>query len=130
MTNYLRLEFKTTREGIFMSQQSYVTGILEDLNMQDCNASSTPMEEGLQLLTDMGAPEEDGKLYREVVGKMLYLANTRLDVSFAIFMALPLASTLAGPISTSTKRVSKPLLTLTGLAIRKPDVQRVATSFE
>ncbi|KAL2649438.1 hypothetical protein R1flu_017566 [Riccia fluitans] len=83
MTSYLR-QFKHTKEGIVMSQQSYVAGILEDLEMIDCNPSVTPMEEGLQLLTDMGAPAEDGKLYRGIVGKLLYLTNTRPDISYAV----------------------------------------------
>ncbi|KAL2603025.1 hypothetical protein R1flu_017194, partial [Riccia fluitans] len=49
------------------SPLSYVTSILEDLDLQDCNPSSTPMEEGLQLFMDMGAPAKDSRLYRGIV---------------------------------------------------------------
>jgi hypothetical protein len=73
---------------ISLSQRGY---ILEDFNMADCNPFAAPMEENLKLSKAMypTAPEKKetmaGVPYRELIGKLLYLAvATRCDVSYAV----------------------------------------------
>ncbi|KAL3697894.1 hypothetical protein R1sor_011970 [Riccia sorocarpa] len=65
-------------------QKSYVLGILDDLDLVDYNPAQTPMESSLDLCTDMHSPMANGALYPEVVEKLLYLTNTRPDISFSV----------------------------------------------
>ena len=59
--------------------------------MSECNPALTPMEEGIKLSVAMSPRTPEEKLgmraipYRELVGKLLYLAiATRPDISFAV----------------------------------------------
>ncbi len=52
------------------------------------------MIEGMKLETNMGKKEIDATKYRQVVGKLIYLTNSKLDIVYAVnvvsrFMAKP-----------------------------------------
>jgi len=65
---------------ISLYQPGYIQSILDDFGMSDCNPVSTPMEQNLKLSKTMclDSPEERAEMakvpYRELVGKLLYLA--------------------------------------------------------
>ena len=44
----------------------------------------SPFQSGVKLSVNCTAPEVDATLYRQLVGKLLYLTHTCLDLSFAI----------------------------------------------
>jgi len=48
--------------------------------MVDCNALSTPMEQNLKLTSIEGKQFEDAKKYKQLIGSLIYLTTTRLDV--------------------------------------------------
>ncbi|KAL3686253.1 hypothetical protein R1sor_004275 [Riccia sorocarpa] len=70
--------------GIFMSQRDFIKRLLEEEGMLECKAAATPMEEGLQLLSDTNEPEVDNFRYRRVVGKLLYVTHSRPDIAYAV----------------------------------------------
>ena len=45
---------------------------------------NTPMEEKLKLLVDTSSELIDATLYRQIIGLLMYLTNTRLDICFAV----------------------------------------------
>ena len=51
--------------------------------MRDCNFVSTPMEQNLKLTSNEGSSFEDPTKYRKLVGSLIYLTTTRLDITFA-----------------------------------------------
>ena len=76
---------------IALSQPGYIESILHDFQMSDCNPSHMPMEESLRLSSSMSPKSVEERLamkdipYRELVGKLLYLAvATRPDISYAV----------------------------------------------
>lgn len=82
------------REGatgnIRVSQKAYVRRIVEKFGMASANPVSTPIEAGIKLSHEDEATSKEEKdemkqtLYRELVGSLVYLANTtRPDLSFA-----------------------------------------------
>jgi hypothetical protein len=80
-----------TARTIGLYQPGYIQSILDDFNMSDCNPVSTPMEQNLKLSKSMcpSTPEEKAEMtkvpYRELIGKLLYLAvATRPDISYAM----------------------------------------------
>ena len=52
--------------------------------MLDCKAMSTPMTTILKLLNDDTSEVVDATLYKHIIGSLMYLTNTRLDICFAI----------------------------------------------
>ena len=52
--------------------------------MENCTPSHTPLPEGLTLSKDTNSPSVDAKIYRMLVGKLLFLTKTRPDISHAV----------------------------------------------
>ena len=69
---------------IFISQQKYTLEILKAFGMADCKPISTPMEVNVKLSTEDTSPLVDTRKYRKLVGGLIFLTNTRLDISFSV----------------------------------------------
>jgi hypothetical protein len=52
--------------------------------MMDCRAMSTPMETDMKLLVDTSLEIVNVTLYRQMIGLLMYLMNTRLDICFVV----------------------------------------------
>jgi hypothetical protein len=87
---FLGMEIKRDRiQGTLkVTQTKAVTEILQRSGLSKAKNRSTPLNAGISLspLTDADA-EQDGTIYRSLVGGMLYIANcTRPDISYAVNM--------------------------------------------
>ena len=87
----IKIEHDHTARTISLSQPGYVESILEQFGMSDCNPSLTPMDENQKLSAQMSPDTAEGKLemkaipYRELIGKLLYLAiATRPDIAYVV----------------------------------------------
>ncbi|GJY81971.1 ribonuclease H-like domain-containing protein [Tanacetum coccineum] len=81
---YLGLQVKQKEDGIFISQNKYVTEILKKFGFTDVNTASTPMETLKPLLKDEDGEEVDVHLYRLMIGSLMYLTSSRPDIMFAV----------------------------------------------
>jgi hypothetical protein len=52
--------------------------------MLKCKSMYTPMETKLKLLVDTLSELVDATLYRQIIGSVMYLMNTRPDICFAL----------------------------------------------
>jgi hypothetical protein len=52
--------------------------------MLKCKSMYTPMETKLKLLVDMSSELVNATLYRQMIGSVMYLTNTRIDICFAL----------------------------------------------
>ena len=69
--------------GVSITQRSYITRILKQFGMQDCNPVKTPALKCQQVKTDTNEKEQEFP-YREAVGGLLYVANScRPDIAQA-----------------------------------------------
>jgi hypothetical protein len=84
MHYFLGLEVWQSPEEIFLNQGKYVVEILKRFDMMDCRAMSTPMETNLKLLVDTSSEIVDVTLYRQMIGSLMYLTNTRPDICFVV----------------------------------------------
>jgi hypothetical protein len=52
--------------------------------MLECKPMNTPMEAKLKLLVDTSSELFDATLYKQIIGSLMYLTNTRPDIFFAV----------------------------------------------
>ena len=69
-----------------MTQTTYLTKVLGDHGMLDCNSIKTPMETGINLVpSTIQATEDDTKAYQSAIGSLMYaMTATRPDIAFAV----------------------------------------------
>ncbi|GJV54195.1 putative ribonuclease H-like domain-containing protein [Tanacetum coccineum] len=84
LTFFLGLQVKQKEDGIFISQDKYVTKILKKFSFTDVKTASTPMETQKPLLKDEDGEEVDVHLYRSMIGSLMYLTSSRPDIMFAV----------------------------------------------
>ena len=84
MHYYLGIEVWQEPDYIFISQSKYIGEILKAFGMTECKSVGMPMEVELKLSTEDASPLVDERLYRKLVGTLIFLCNTRPDSSFAV----------------------------------------------
>jgi hypothetical protein len=52
--------------------------------MLECKSMNTPMETKLKLLDDTSSELVDVMLYKQIIGSLMYLTNTRPDICFSM----------------------------------------------
>ncbi|XP_061370183.1 uncharacterized mitochondrial protein AtMg00810-like [Gastrolobium bilobum] len=78
------LEVARSKKGLVLNQRKYVLELLNDSGLLGAKSASTPMEPTLRLRQNQGVPYTDPPSYRRLVGSLLYLTNTRPDISFVV----------------------------------------------
>eukprot|EP01018_Ginkgo_biloba_P016312 Gb_15410 [translate_table: standard] len=91
---FLGIEVWQTPGRVFISQAKYIWEVLRRFRMEDCKPACTSMETGTKLSVQDEGVRIDGTLYRQLVGSLIYLTTTRLNIAFAVgilsrFMAEP-----------------------------------------
>eukprot|EP00253_Pinus_taeda_P033296 PITA_33296 len=81
---FLGLQVLQSKEGFSLSQSKYACDILRHFHMEDCKPAPSPFQSGVKLSVSCISPEVDATLYRQLVGKLLYLTHTRPDLSFVV----------------------------------------------
>jgi hypothetical protein len=96
MHYFLGLEVWQRTDEIFLSSGKYTVEILKKFGMRDCKSMPTPMVMDLKKMNDAftDSDEIDPHLYQQLIGSLMYLVNTRLDICYAMnvlsqFMSRP-----------------------------------------
>ena len=84
MHYFLGIEVVNASDGIFISQKKYIGEILDKFQMKDCNPTNTPTEFVLKLNKDHEGKKVDNTLYKQIVGSLMYLTSTRLDIMYSV----------------------------------------------
>jgi hypothetical protein len=79
---FLGLQITQRYEGIFISQEKYLREMLKRFQMED----STPMVTGCKLSKDDDSPDVDLSSYRSMIGSILYITTSRLDIMHVVGM--------------------------------------------
>ena len=69
-----------------MSQGKYIKDMIKKFGMSDSKAISTPMGTNGILDSDARSNMVDKKLYRSMIGSLLYVTASRLNVMFSVCM--------------------------------------------
>ncbi|GJY22202.1 putative ribonuclease H-like domain-containing protein [Tanacetum coccineum] len=84
LTFFLGLQVKQQPDGIFISQDKYVADILKKFDFWSIRTATTPIESNKPLVKDEDGEDVDVHVYRSMIGSLMYLTASRLDIMFAI----------------------------------------------
>ena len=83
MHYFLGLEIWQSPKEIFLNLGKYAIEILKRFDME-CKAMATPMDTILKLLVDASLKLVDVTLYKQIIGSLMYLMNTRPNICFVV----------------------------------------------
>eukprot|EP00253_Pinus_taeda_P010768 PITA_10768 len=81
---FLGLQVLQSKEHISLSQSKYACDLLRHFHMEDCKPAPSPFQSGAKLSVTCTSSKVDATLYRQRVGKHLYLTHTHPDLSFVV----------------------------------------------
>ena len=83
---FLGLRIRREEGKVTVGQERYIDTMLERFQMDQCKPSRTPADLNLKLQTEQNGDDEvDQRIYRSLVGSLLYLAKqTRPDIMFTV----------------------------------------------
>jgi hypothetical protein len=117
-------QIKLVKDGAFISQMKYTYDILKKFGMNNAKPIKTSMGTNGHLDLDMGATSVDQKVYRSIIGSLLYLCASRPDIMLSVcmcarFQAIPKACHLR-----AVKRIMRHLVLTPNLGLWYPKGSR------
>ena len=84
LSYFLGIEFKETEAGVVMHQSKYAIDFLMRFHMSNCNLAATATETGLMMSLNDEGELANATLYRQIVGSLRYLCNTRPNIAYSV----------------------------------------------
>ncbi|XP_070026701.1 intracellular protein transport protein USO1-like [Nicotiana sylvestris] len=112
---FLGLQIKQSPNGTMIHKQKYTKELIKKFKMEDSKEIDIPIATATKLDVDEPGSSVDQKLYRGMIGSLLYLTTSRPDIVFSVgicarFQAIPKESHL-----TAIKRILRYLKGTTDL---------------
>jgi hypothetical protein len=83
---FLGFQIEQLQEGTFISQTKYIQDILKKFGMKNAKPITTPMGTNGHLDLNTGGKYIDQKVYRSMIGSLLYLCASRPDIMLSVCM--------------------------------------------
>nr|GFC68517.1 uncharacterized mitochondrial protein AtMg00810-like [Tanacetum cinerariifolium] len=84
LTFFLGLQVLQKKDGVFLSQDKYVGGILKKFRYSDVRSANTPMDKENHWEKDGPGKDVELHLYRSMIGFLMYLTASRPDIMFVV----------------------------------------------
>ena len=81
---FLGLQIKQLKEGTFINHAKYIRDLLKRFNMEEAKTMKTPMSSSIKLDKDEKGKSIDSTMYRGMLGSLLYLTASRLDIMYSV----------------------------------------------
>ena len=84
LNHFLGLQIRQQESGIFISQSKYAKNLVKKFGLESTSSVRTPMNLNVKLTIDLLGKSVDSSLYRSMIGSLLYLTASRLDISYSV----------------------------------------------
>ena len=81
---FLGIEVAMSKEGIFLSQKSMCSDLLDETGLKGSKPVDTSMDSNIKFSKDDEEDFNDAGWYKRLVGKLIYLTVTRPDITFSV----------------------------------------------
>jgi hypothetical protein len=121
LTFFLGLQVQQSKEGIFISQDKYVTEIFRKFKFTDAKSSNTPADKTTHLLLkNASGVNVDVHTYRSMIGSLMYLTSSRPDIMFAVCACARFQVTPKTSHMTAVEKIFRYLKTYPNLGLWYP----------
>jgi hypothetical protein len=86
LSYFLGLQIKQMKNGTFICQGKCINDMIKKFGLQNSKTITTPMGTNGSLDSDSSDNMVDQKLYRLMIGSLLYVTASRPDVMFSVCM--------------------------------------------
>jgi len=83
---FLGFKISSTKKGIHMCQRKYALDILNETGMINNKPCQTPLMSDTKPLFDTNKTSYNADSYRRLIGKLLYLTNSRPDINYFVHL--------------------------------------------
>ena len=81
---FLGLEIAHSTDGLYITQAKYASKLLSQVGLTNSKTVDTPVELNAHLTPTGEKLLSNPSIYRRLVGSLVYLTVTRLDISYAV----------------------------------------------
>jgi len=83
---FLGIQINKCKDGVYVHQSKYTKELLKKFKLEDCKEMNTPMHQTCNLRKEDKRAKVDHKLFRGMIGSLLYLTASRPDILFSVCM--------------------------------------------
>jgi hypothetical protein len=120
LTFFLGFQIKQAKKGTFISQMKYTRDILKKFGMDKAKPIKMPMGTNGHLDLDLGGTSVDQKVYRSMIGSLLYLCASRPHIMLSLCMCARFQAALKDCHLRAVKRIMRYLVLTPNLGIWYP----------
>jgi len=113
----LEIQINQCKDGMYVHQSKYTKELLKKFKLEECKEMNTPMHPTCTLSKEDQGSKVDQKLYRGMIGFLLYLTASRPDILFSVCLCARFQSDPREPHLTTVKRIFRYLKGTTNLGL-------------
>ena len=114
---FLGIQINQCKDGVYVHQSKYTKELLKKFKLEDCKVMNTPMHPTCNLSKEDEGAKVDQKLYRGMIGSLLYLTASRPDILFSVCLCARFQSDPRESHMTAVKRIFRYLKGTTNLGL-------------
>jgi hypothetical protein len=114
---FLGIQINQCKDGVYVHQTKYTNELLNKFKREDCKVMNTPMHPTCTLSKEDEGAKVDQKLYRGMIGSLLYLTASRPDILFSVCLCARFQSDPRESHLIAVKRIFRYLKGTTNLGL-------------
>ena len=120
LTFFLSLQVKQCNDGIFINQAKYIEDMLKKFGFQKVREIDTPMNPITKLDKDEKGKDVNQKLYRGMIGSLIFLTASRLEIMFCVCLCARFQACLKESHLIALKKIFRYLIGTQNLGLWYP----------
>jgi len=114
---FLGIQINQSKDEVYVHQTKYTKELLKKFKPEDCKLMNTPMHPTCTLSKEDTRSKVDHKLYRDIIGSLLYLTAFKPDILFSMCLCARFQSYPRESHLTVVKRIFRYLKGTTNLGL-------------